>query len=92
MPTTPVTAPGLDEQTLVVGDETFPVYQALSRNTIVFDSTGLPAINVPAGFSKDDMPVGIQMVGLPFDEAKILSLAYAYEERNDNITKFTPPL
>jgi aspartyl-tRNA(Asn)/glutamyl-tRNA(Gln) amidotransferase subunit A len=92
MPTTPLTAPGFDEQTVAIGDKTFPVYQALSRNTIAFNSTGLPAINVPAGFSKNNMPVGIQMVGLPFDEAKILSLAYAYEERNDNITKFTPPL
>jgi aspartyl-tRNA(Asn)/glutamyl-tRNA(Gln) amidotransferase subunit A len=92
MPTTPLTAPGFDEPTVVIGDKTFPVYQALSRNTIAFNSTGLPAINVPAGFSKNNMPVGIQMVGLPFDEAKILSLAYAYEERNDNITKFTPPL
>jgi aspartyl-tRNA(Asn)/glutamyl-tRNA(Gln) amidotransferase subunit A len=92
MPTTPLTAPGFDEQTVVIGDKTFPVYQALSRNTIAFDSTGLPAINVPAGFSKNNMPVGIQMVGSPFNEGKILSLAYAYEERNDNITKFIPPL
>ena len=92
MPTTPLTAPGFDEQTVVIGDKTLPVYQALSRNTIAFDSTGLPAINVPAGFSKNNMPVGIQMVGSPFDEGKILSLAYAYEERNNNVTKFIPPL
>jgi aspartyl-tRNA(Asn)/glutamyl-tRNA(Gln) amidotransferase subunit A len=92
MPTTPLTAPGFDEPTVVIGDKTFPVYQALSRNTIAFNGTGLPAINVPAGFSKNNMPVGIQMVGSPFNEGKILSLAYAYEERNDNITKFIPPL
>ncbi len=92
MPTTPLTAPGFDEQTVVIGDKTLPVYQALSRNTIAFDSTGLPAINVPAGFSKNNMPVGIQMVGSLFDEGKILSLAYAYEERNNNVTKFIPPL
>ena len=92
MPTTPLTAPGFDEQTVVIGGKTFPIYQALSRNTIGFNSTGLPAVNVPAGFSKDNMPVGIQIVGLPFKEEKILSLAYAYEERNDSLTKFTPPL
>jgi aspartyl-tRNA(Asn)/glutamyl-tRNA(Gln) amidotransferase subunit A len=92
MPTTPLTAPGFDEQTVVIGDKTFPIYQALSRNTIAFDSTGLPAINVPAGLSKDNMPVGIQIVGSPFEEEKILSLAYAYEERNDSLTKFTPPI
>ena len=92
MPTTPLTAPGFDEQTVIIGDKTFPIYQALSRNTIAFDSTGLPAVNVPAGFSKDNMPVGIQIVGSPFNEEKILSLAYAYEEKNDSLAKFTPPL
>ena len=92
MPTIPLTAPGFDQQTVVIGDKTFPIYQALSRNTIAFDSTGLPAINVPAGLSKDNMPVGVQIVGSPFDEGKVLSLAYAYEERNNSITKFTPPI
>jgi aspartyl-tRNA(Asn)/glutamyl-tRNA(Gln) amidotransferase subunit A len=92
MPTIPLTAPGFDQQTVVIGHKTFPIYQALSRNTIAFDSTGLPAINVPAGLSKDNMPVGVQIVGSPFDEGKVLSLAYAYEERNNSITKFTPSL
>jgi aspartyl-tRNA(Asn)/glutamyl-tRNA(Gln) amidotransferase subunit A len=92
MPTTPITAPEFDEQTVVIGDETLPIYQALSRNTIAFDSTGLPAVNVPAGFSSNDMPVGVQIVGAPFKEEKILSLAYAYEQINDSVMKFTPPL
>ena len=92
MPTTPITAPEFAEQTVVIGDKTLPIYQALSRNTIAFDSTGLPAVNVPAGFSSNDMPVGVQIVGAPFKEEKILSLAYAYEQINDSIMKFTPPL
>jgi aspartyl-tRNA(Asn)/glutamyl-tRNA(Gln) amidotransferase subunit A len=92
MPTTPLTAPGFDEQTVVIGEKTFPIYQALSRNTIAFDSTGLPAVNVPAGFSNNNMPVGVQIVGSPFKEEKILSLAYAYEEANNNLKKFMPPL
>lgn len=92
MPTTPLIAPGFDEQTVDIGDKTFPIYQALSRNTIAFDSTGLPAINVPAGFSNNNMPVGVQIVGASFKEEKILSLAYAYEEINDSVMKFTPPL
>jgi aspartyl-tRNA(Asn)/glutamyl-tRNA(Gln) amidotransferase subunit A len=92
MPTTPLIAPGFDEQTVDIGDKTFPIYQALSRNTIAFDSTGLPAINVPAGFSNNNMPVGVQIVGSSFKEEQILSLAYAYEEINDSVMKFTPPL
>jgi aspartyl-tRNA(Asn)/glutamyl-tRNA(Gln) amidotransferase subunit A len=92
MPTTLLTAPGFDEQRVVIGDKTFPIYQALSRNTIAFDSTGLPAVNVPAGFSNNNMPVGVQLVAESFKEEKILSLAYAYELINDSVMKFTPPL
>ena len=61
-------------------------------NTIAFDSTGLPAVNEPTGFSSNNMPVGVQIVGAPFKEEKILSLAYAYEQINDSVMKFRPPL
>src|SRR5919205_1890721 len=79
VPTTPITAPGFDEQAVDIGGQTLQIYQALSRQTIVFDSTGLPAISIPVGFSKDNMPIGAQIIGPPFKEEKILSLAYAYE-------------
>jgi aspartyl-tRNA(Asn)/glutamyl-tRNA(Gln) amidotransferase subunit A len=92
VPTTPLTAPGFDEQTVNIGGKTLQIYQALSRDTIAFDSTGLPAISIPAGFSKDNMPVGAQIIGPPFEEEKILSLAYAYERVNDSLMRFTPSL
>ncbi len=92
MPTTIITAPGFDEPTVSVNDKTFEIYQALSRNTIGFDSTGLPAISIPAGLTKDNLPVGVQIIGAPFEEEKILSIAYAYECINDSLTKFMPPL
>jgi aspartyl-tRNA(Asn)/glutamyl-tRNA(Gln) amidotransferase subunit A len=50
--------------------------QALLRNTIVFNSTGLPAISIPIGFTNSTMPVGVQIVGPPFKEEIILSIAY----------------
>ena len=92
VPTTPITAPGFDEQAVDIGGQTLQIYQALSRQTIVFDSTGLPAISIPVGFSKDNMPIGAQIIGPPFKEEKILSLAYAYERVNGSLMKFTPPL
>ena len=42
--------------------------------------TGLPAISVPCGFTPDGLPVGLQIVGRPFEEATVLHLAYAYEQ------------
>jgi len=48
-------------------------------NTRIFDMLGLPAISIPAGFSRDGLPIGLQIVGAPFAEARVLSLARAFE-------------
>src|SRR5262245_20298272 len=38
------------------------------RNTMPFNLTGFPAISIPCGFTEDGMPIGLQVVGRPFDE------------------------
>lgn len=43
-------------------------------------STGFPAISVPAGFTADGLPVGIEFLGRAMDDAKLVSYAYAYEQ------------
>ena len=43
-------------------------------------ATGLPAITVPAGFADDGMPVGLELMGRPFAEPELLSVAYAFEQ------------
>lgn len=90
MPTTPIAAPRFNEHEVTIGDKTMQIYQTLSRHTIAFDSTGLPAISIPIGFTKDNLPVGVQIIGPPFREEKILNIAYAYECENESIKKFTP--
>ncbi|MEP6833459.1 MAG: amidase family protein [Gemmatimonas sp.] len=42
--------------------------------------TGLPAITVPAGFMTEGLPVGIELLGRSFSDAKLVSLAYAFEQ------------
>ncbi|MDA0578565.1 MAG: amidase family protein [Verrucomicrobia bacterium] len=42
--------------------------------------TGFPAISVPAGFTDDGLPVGMDILGKPFDDAKVVSFAYAFEQ------------
>ena len=42
---------------------------------------GLPALSVPAGFSAEGLPIGAQLIGLPYSEARLLQLAAAIESR-----------
>jgi aspartyl-tRNA(Asn)/glutamyl-tRNA(Gln) amidotransferase subunit A len=49
-------------------------------NTVPFNPLGLPAITVPCGFTHAGLPVGLQIVGPPLSETKVLALAYAYEQ------------
>ena len=92
VPTTIIPAPRFDE--LTVSDICGTVLQtreALLRNTIVFNSTGFPAVSIPIGLTKDNMPVAVQMIGPPFREEKILSVACNYECINSTGIKFMPP-
>ena len=43
-------------------------------------TTGFPAISVPAGFTADGLPVGVELLGRAFDDAKLVAYAYAYEQ------------
>jgi aspartyl-tRNA(Asn)/glutamyl-tRNA(Gln) amidotransferase subunit A len=51
--------------------------------TIPVNLAGLPAISVPCGFSKEELPIGLQIIGKPFDEGKILQVAYTFEQNTD---------
>ena len=48
--------------------------------TAPFNLNGLPAISVPAGFTADGLPVGMQIVGKPFAEPTVLQVAYTYQQ------------
>ncbi|MCX7917893.1 MAG: amidase family protein, partial [bacterium] len=42
---------------------------------------GLPAINIPCGFSSNGLPIGIQIIGNYFQEEKILNVSYILEDK-----------
>lgn len=55
----------------------------LIRNTSPFNVYGLPTISIPCGFTSSGLPVGMQISGPRFGEAKVLALAHAYEQATD---------
>ena len=46
-----------------------------------FNLTGLPTLSVPCGFSPDNLPIALQLVGKPFDEITVLRAGYTYQQR-----------
>jgi len=61
-------------------DET---YVRPPSNTSAFNRFGTPAISIPCGFSRDDLPIGLQIVGRPFGEPQVLALAHRYQNLTD---------
>ena len=78
MPTTPIPAPRIAD---LIKDPALlrPTELLLLRNTRPVNAWGLPAISVPCGFTKQGLPIGLQIVGPPGGEAKVLRTACAYE-------------
>ncbi len=48
--------------------------------TIPVNLAGLPGLSLPCGFTQGGLPIGLQLIGRPFDEAMLLSAAHAYEQ------------
>ncbi len=77
-PTSPSTAFKFGEK----GDD--PVQMYLSDiYTIAVNLAGLPGMSIPCGFGSDNMPVGLQIIGNYFDEARMLNVAHQYQLATD---------
>jgi aspartyl-tRNA(Asn)/glutamyl-tRNA(Gln) amidotransferase subunit A len=86
-PSTPIVAPALDERQAMLGDGPADVRTALLRFTRPFNFSGHPACAVPCGFTEGGLPIGMQLVGRPFDEATVLRAADAFQRLTDFHTR-----
>ncbi|MDX2040308.1 MAG: Asp-tRNA(Asn)/Glu-tRNA(Gln) amidotransferase subunit GatA [Acidobacteriota bacterium] len=50
--------------------------------TVTMNLAGVPAVSVPCGVSAAGLPIGLQLIGNHFDEARLLNAAYAFEQEN----------
>ncbi|MBI3406395.1 MAG: Asp-tRNA(Asn)/Glu-tRNA(Gln) amidotransferase subunit GatA, partial [Acidobacteria bacterium] len=76
-PTTPITATRIGEKVVRVAGEDEPVRAALIRMNRPANLAGLPALSVPCGKSNRGLPIGIQIIGWKWEEAKLLCIAKA---------------
>jgi aspartyl-tRNA(Asn)/glutamyl-tRNA(Gln) amidotransferase subunit A len=58
-------------------------YTRPPSNTSAFNRFWTPAISVPCGFSRDGLPIGLQIVGPSFSETRVLAVAYTYQQATD---------
>ncbi|UCG77277.1 MAG: Asp-tRNA(Asn)/Glu-tRNA(Gln) amidotransferase subunit GatA [Nitrospirota bacterium] len=77
-PTVPTTAFKIGEMI----DDPLQMYMS-DILTISVNLAGLPAISVPCGFSSDDLPIGLQIIGKHFNEVEVLKTAYAFEQSTE---------
>jgi amidase len=66
-------------------------YAAWMKSAYWISTTLSPAISVPAGFTADSLPVGLQIVGRRGDDAGVLQMAYAFEQAA-GVSRRLPPL
>jgi aspartyl-tRNA(Asn)/glutamyl-tRNA(Gln) amidotransferase subunit A len=79
-PTVPIAATLIDQREVEIGGYEEPVRSAVTRLTGPVNLGGLPSLSVPCGFTASGLPVGMQLVGRPFDEATLYRFGHAYEE------------
>lgn len=81
LPTTPLPASKIGEEaeTELEGKKV-NTFLTFIRNCDPISVVGYPAISVPAGYSKAGLPIGLQIVARPWEEDKLLSIAFAFEQ------------
>ena len=74
LPTTPIPAPTIE------GHDAVEQAGRLTRFTASFNLAGLPALSLPCGFTKEGLPIGLQIVSRAWGESKVLNLGHAFEQ------------
>ena len=85
-PVAPDTAPSIGENL----SDPLKMYMA-DIYTVMINIAGVPALSIPCGVDKGNMPIGLQLIGKPLDEKTILSAAYEFQ-RNTDFHKQCSPL
>ena len=91
LPAIPEPPPTLADATAGEGEAIAARMGRFSRLTRPWNGLGLPVLAMPGGFAASGLPLGIQIVGRPFDEAAVLRAGHAYERATDWHRRRPPP-
>ncbi|GGM40180.1 amidase [Dactylosporangium sucinum] len=76
-----ITAPLLEQETVTLGGQTYPLAAVVARTTSVFNLAGNPSVVVPCGSDDHGLPISLQIATAPWREADCLRIAHAFEAR-----------
>lgn len=82
-PVTAVAAPEIGRNEIEIAGQKETVRSALVRLNRPANFTGHPAISIPCGFTREGLPVGMQLIGPRWSEARLLAIALAYQQATD---------
>jgi aspartyl-tRNA(Asn)/glutamyl-tRNA(Gln) amidotransferase subunit A len=82
-PVAPAAAPTIAESDVGNSPDAEAMIQRLTRFTRPVNYLGLPSLAIPAGFTGTGLPVGMQLIGRPFDEATLLRAGAAFQRATD---------
>jgi len=82
-PAVPIAAPLIGDGEVIIEGQKETVRSALVRLNRPANLTGHPAISIPCGFTRDGLPVGLQLIGPKWGEATLLAIAFAFEQATD---------
>jgi len=83
VPVAPIPAATIAESDVGNSLNAEAVIQRITRFTRPINYLGLPALSIPCGFTKNGLPVGLQLVGRSFDEAMLLRIGAAFQRATD---------
>jgi aspartyl-tRNA(Asn)/glutamyl-tRNA(Gln) amidotransferase subunit A len=83
-PSVPIPATEIGQRQASINGHEEAVYSALTRLTGPTNMNGLPSLSVPCGTTASGLPVGLQLIGRPFDEATVYRFGHAHEKTYDS--------
>lgn len=92
IPTSPIGAPPIGAESIRVGDTDISLRTALVDRNRFGNLTGLPAISVPCGITRDGLPVAVQFVGRRFEDAQLIAIAQRFAEAQRGWKPRHPPI